>query len=374
MKKSLSIIIILTLFFGLAGCWDMEDVEEKTIITTIIIDKTDDGFAFFIEFPDSGAADQQGEQNSPKKNAFVEAKGATLDDVRKDFDRKINKSIFTGAVLCVMFTERMARYSIEEYIYRMRQDANFRKTLNIFILKSDPMEFLEKGPKKAPLVGMEVNGKLETLLKDGQAIKINALDILEGLSCDCKGFLIPAMALIEDDITLTGYSIFDMGCEIGFIPWEEADGILIMNGKKYRSTHVVPLDDTIFTVDVERIKKEYRTTYDNGRIDYEINIGFKAEFLYANKRISITEKILKQAEQRLNEILKGFIENEIHRAAAILSRDYLFFFDNFRIKYPVVYRDLDWAEAFPAINFKVNVAVKLKNNTRIQYREEDVRE
>jgi len=367
MKKILLLIITL-LLLGVSGCWDMEDIENKNIVTTVVIDKTDEGYELYLEIATTAATGQGSEsQQSPPNNIIIQSKGKTFEEVRKDLERKSNKTIFPGAISCIVFTERMAIDSLEEYIYRMRQDSEFRKTLSIFIFNGEPMELLEVKIKANPLVGLDINETLKSLQQIGQGIEITTLDILEGLCCPNKGFIVPTLSIINDSITVTGYSIFDKGKLLGLIESDEIDGLIALCGEKYRAGHVIIYEGVSYTLDIERTKKKFKVILENNNIVYHISIYFKGEILYSNKQITINQNTIKKINPIINEKIKTIIEEELTRSISTYKVDYLSLYDYFRIQHPVFARNNNWDTLYPTIKYNVDINIKLKNNFQIDY-------
>src|SRR5690554_5104116 len=185
MKKTIKIILIMLVYLIVtAGCWDMEDIEDYNILTTVIVDKTEEGFAFYVEIAPIGATQQgQEDKQANTQTIIMKGEGKTLAEARKNLNRKSNKTLFLGAISCLIFTEKVAKYSIEEYLYRLREDPQYRKTLSVYILKDDPMKLLNSQAENNSLIGMAIEECMQSLVKIGFSVDISVLEILEGLVC-----------------------------------------------------------------------------------------------------------------------------------------------------------------------------------------------
>lgn len=369
MKKTIKIILIMLVYLIVtAGCWDMEDIEDYNILTTVIVDKTEEGFAFYVEIAPIGATQQgQEDKQANTQTIIMKGEGKTLAEARKNLNRKSNKTLFLGAISCLIFTEKMAKYSIEEYLYRLREDPQYRKTLSVYILKDDPMKLLNSQAENNSLIGMAIEECMQSLVKIGFSVDISVLEILEGLVCPNNSYIIPVVATKENTITIDGYSIFNQGKEIGFIPLLEAEGLIILIGDKYQSVQTITYHDTTFTIDLKRKKKKYRVSINHNTIVYDIDISFESRILYPDKKISITEDKIYQINQILINQMKNIIENEIKKAVYIYNTDYLKFYDTFRIKYPQQCKNNNWREIFPTIKYNVKVNSKIEVSNKIDY-------
>lgn len=99
MRKPLK-LIAAALFFGLflSACWDMQDIENQNIVTAVIVDKTETGYALYIEVAAIGATaqGQEGAQQSPQ-NIIIRGEGETYESARKDLENKSNKTLLSAA-------------------------------------------------------------------------------------------------------------------------------------------------------------------------------------------------------------------------------------------------------------------------------------
>ncbi|MDI9507537.1 MAG: Ger(x)C family spore germination protein [Bacillota bacterium] len=369
MRKPLK-LIAAALFFGLflSACWDMQDIENQNIVTAVIVDKTETGYALYIEVAAIGATaqGQEGAQQSPQ-NIIIRGEGETYESARKDLENKSNKTLFIGGVQSLIFTEKVAEESIAEYIFRVRHEPLYRKTLRVFVLKGDPMEVLRSSNENNPLIGLAVNENITSLYESGYALDVNVLDILAGLSCPNKSLVIPTLEMIEDNVGTTGYTVFDNGKAKGFIPAEDAVGLLALTARKFKTTQTLRLRDVDFTVELKRTKKKIKSNREGGGAAFKIEVAFKAFLMYPSRKINVTAEIQSELKALLEEKMKESIIKEIIRATKTYETDYLDLYDVFRIKNAPYCREIDWKEIFPDIKYEASVKVDMKMNERIEY-------
>ncbi len=158
-----------------------------------------------------------------------------------------------------------------------------------------------------------------------------------------------------------------------FIPQEKSLGILylIQIGEKATPMflYVVKVDQVDYTLEATLEHENIAVTWDGVKASYVIDLDFSAEMLYQSSGAPISKQT-KSAIQA--ELLNQLRENvtEAIRTSLDCGCDYLSFSEPFRIKYPDVYEQLDWAAAFRDSEFAFNIDVQVKDNDAYDYVQE----
>jgi hypothetical protein len=97
--------------------------------------------------------------------AIVQGAGENFAKARSEIDRELNKPVYLGAVQSLIMTEKMADNGIEEYAYRVRETAEYRKTMDMIITPDDPENILNFRPENSATVGFAIEDTLQNLLK-----------------------------------------------------------------------------------------------------------------------------------------------------------------------------------------------------------------
>ncbi len=369
--KWFKIIVIITLIvFTTTGCWDSHDIDEKNIVTAVIIDKTDTGYAFMTEIAkiNENSGDQGNQQGGTSQKSIVhKSEGPTFEEAREYLERKSNAPIYLGAVQCVIFTEKMAYNGIEEYIYRIRQIPEYRKTLEVVVTPEKPEDLFKANTGNKDYVGFAIEDLLETLVDEGHCIHLSLAKLFEKLASPYKCYFVPTIGLRDNELALIGYSVFYDGICKGFIPAEESEGLILLKAEKPVGTFTVPYKENSFTIETHMTQRNTDVAYENGQIIFNIEYACDATLLYLKHNVSVTEDVTREIRMELEKILLKEISDTIIRSQTEFGYDYLYFYNDFRIEYPDVAKNIDWLQQYPNVQFNIEVSADLDTTGKLDY-------
>lgn len=370
------LVIVAVLLFPLiaSGCWDSKDINEKLIITAIAFDIKEDEIIYYIELAEINKA--QGDMGGSRaKFTSIKAHGKTLSEAKKNLDEKLNRPLYFSGVRAVIFTENFANQYLVEYLYRFRADENYRKKIQTVITTDDPETMFTTIQEKEASVGFAVEGLIESLDESGKSFSRTTMRLIENVSSDYTGILMSCVELKEKGIALTGYSVIDNNKITGFIPVEESKGVVFLKADKPKLTYAVPYNDMNLTINVELKKRKITASYKDGQIGFDIKCDFDAEVLYGDQKTPYNFE--KTAIKEVTEILKNMLLKELYdaveRAHAEYKCDYLQLDDEFRIRYPAEFENMDWKSEFPESIITINVSVDLSTTHMMDYGAVDVK-
>ena len=364
----IAIFIFLAVF--LTGCWDSVDINEKLIVTTIAFDVKDGEVWYYLEIAniESGKSKDAGE-SAGNKHIVRKGHGKTLTEVRDDLDTHLDKPLFLSGVRALMFTENFAKEYLVEYLYRYRVDETYRKKGLTVITKEDPEELYKIAHEGNASLGFMVEGIVETLDESGKSFLRTTMRLIENLSANYTGILIPCIGLQDEEISITGYSVINGPTVTGFLPVEESTCTMFFKVDKPKFHFIVPYNDMNLTLEVLLKKRKITPSYADGKINYDIKMEFRAELMYGDKKTpyNLEDADMREVTKILTAMLKQQISNAIERAQEEFACDYLQFDDIFRIKYPVEFQNMDWGKEFPQAGTTVDVKVDLSTKWGLDY-------
>jgi spore germination protein KC len=363
----IAIFIFLAVF--LTGCWDSVDINDKLIVTTIAFDVKGGEIWYYLEIAniESGKSKDAGE--SAGKYIIRKGHGKSLTETRDDLDTHLNEPLFLSGVQALVFTENFAKEYLVEYLYRFRVNETYRKKGLTVITKEDPEELYKIAHEKNASVGFLVEGIVETLDESGKSFKRTTMRLIENLSANYTGILIPCIGLQDEEISITGYSVINGPTVTGFLPVEESTCTMFFKVDKPKFHFIVPYNDMNLTLEVLLKKRKITPSYADGKINYDIKMEFRAELMYGDKKTpyNLEDADMREVTKILTAMLKQQISNAIERAQEEFACDYLQFDDIFRIKYPVEFQNMDWGKEFPQAGTTVDVKVDLSTKWGLDY-------
>ena len=371
--KLIFYVFLLSLSLLAAGCWDSTPIEETDITTTVLVDKTKNGYAFYTEIAsltgNSGGGEGGG---SAPQSKVMRAEGPSFVDAREGLERQGDKPVNLTGVQCVLFTERFLYSGINEYLYRFRQDTRYRKTAMVAATGENPDEIFAAASENNVLVGHVVNDTLDSLADIGQLYHFTMGDVLEVLACPCKGYLIPRIGLTEreKDIEVNGFYVMDGGVCLGIIPMEEGEFIVYIQGNVPPFRYAMPYNENSVTAELRLHKEPVKIEYAGGKIEIGLRFVCDTNLLYMNDDIKVDDAMMEEIGEELKRQLTEEFICVIRTSQEMFQLDYLKFHEAFRIHYPDAYKEMDWKEEYPKARITVDVAVNIKGSN-IDYEPEE---
>lgn len=373
------LIIILPLLT--TGCWDSLDINKKNVITATILDYKDNEYTFYMEVASvvtgvqqqggsgqqGGSSGQQGSSSSTNKVAILEGSGDTLAKARAELDAKADYPIYLSAVRTIIATDNLAKKGIEDWMNRIKEIREYRQTMRCVTTPSDPEELLKITTENAPSIGFGIDQMLQNLSDNGQVLHISSEDVLEKLVEEYTSFLIPAVAVEKNNVAFTGYTVFKDDKSIGFIPKADANSIVFMLNPHAFFIYSIPYNEGKATIKVRLSKKDLKPDYKEGKIVFDLDMGFDAEYMYADKVIPFDENMQKELTNSLKEHLLKELADMVIQSQQQFKSDYLEFNEAFRIAYPEEYKNMDWSKEYPKAEVHIKVDVKLESSPSMDY-------
>jgi spore germination protein KC len=367
-RRILSVILLLCMVLSASGCWDSEPIEKKDITTAVLVDKTETGYAFYVEIASlavKGGQSEGGGGGSSSSSAVIFGEGPTFVDAREAVDRQTDKPLYLAGVQCVVFSERMAYSGIEEYMYRFRQNPEYRKTAVVAVTGEAPDDLFRAASENNTLIGSAINDTLESLEQTGLVSRMTMGDVLEILSSDCGGYLIPRFGLTEreKDIEFNGFCVMDGDTYVGQIPIEEGEFTVFIRGDRLSFRYALSYQGHDYTLEIQHKKKSPKIHYENGEIRIELRFNCSADILYIGENRQVDNTMLAQVEAALKQQLTEEFIKVIRTSQEMFKLDYFQFCDAFRIRYPDEFKQMNWKEQYPHAKVTVDVAVDLRQGT-----------
>lgn len=364
---------VLVMCCILTGCWDAVDIDRRDICTAIILDRQGDQFAIYAEIAEVTGKKQNttGDKGGVQQNGTVVVcgRGATIPTARLNLDRALNKPLYLGAVQVLILTERMAEYGVEEYVMRLRQLNEYRKTMDVIITPDEPEAFLQVTPENDASVGFATEDTIETLRRKGRAYHMSLADLMEKHASKNPCYLLTTMSAKTGQIYPVGLMVMDHGKKIGFIPNEESNAFAIFTKKqaKIMVEDDVPMDGAHVAVEAKLKSRCIKVRWDGEKAVFTVTVKVDARVQYPNSERNITQDIARQLEESLVNQITGKINQTIEASQKNFHCDYLSFGEDFRIAEPEIYEDNKWQELFDGAEFSVRVFVQMLESRIIDY-------
>ncbi len=364
-KISRKLVIIILSLILLTGCWDYEDVNNKSITISIGVDRVNNMIEFSGEKAKITASSKKEEGKAQAAEVYkVLAYGKTFEEARKHFDAESPYPIFSGATRVVVFGTRFAKQGIEPYLNRVDSLYDYRKTLLTVVSREPAKQIFDLKVEKDISVGFLIEDMLNHLSKKGEALYPNIGESLSEIASGNTCYILPYIGIEHNVIAYLGLVVMKESKLIGIIDIKDTDGILYLLSKKPILSEAIPSsknENNIYSFRTTPKKRKIEASYEDEKVVININLDLTAELLYQYYMEKISDDEIKNMEKKISEKVRNSIASSIKKAQVEFKCDYFNFKKHFKVKYSKIFEKIDWEEKFTEAEVNVNVKTKMIN-------------
>jgi Ger(x)C family germination protein len=359
--------VFLIIILLLTGCWDAKDISDLNIASMVIFDKRGGEYYLYLEIANLVSSGSNQEQSKGPKSTFVSAHDVTMPEARESVERELDKEIYLSTIKTLVITSRAAETDLQEYLFRLRADPKYRQNLLLVTTGFEPEELMSVKPENNALIGFSIDDTLQALIDEGHVLKITTARCLQNLYIG-SAFIIPSIGIKNDQIEIDGYSVVSENKCIGFIPFKETRAIVYMYGEDPKWFYTVPVDDNKYTIEVRIGKRKTEPHYSGGEISFDLSYEFKATVLYYKETgKKLDEDTRNKIASALKDIIIGEFKSVLMKSQKELKSDYLGFDHELRLKYPDLFKNLDWRSEFQNVKFNLDFSVDIQVSKAMNY-------
>lgn len=349
------------------GCWDATEVNKMDLVTMVMLDRQGEQLMFTAEIPRIMPVSAEG-GSAGNKNAYIQGGGATLPEARNNIEQKLQKPLFLGTVRTLVITEKAAANDLTEYLFRLREDSTYRQKVILITTRNDPDTFnLFEGETDSP-GGFAINDMLTSLSQDGRTYMESTSHYVEDILSG-RGFVVHCVDVVNKQHALAGYSVFQNARDIGFIPAEQAKGLVYLLAYNPIFVYCIAFSQNFATVEVKLAGKKITPYYKEGTIGFQVQMKYDAMVQYFTQAqlFPLDQKALDEISQNLTQTLQEEIQNTIAQSQTQFQSDYLEFCNAFHMAYPDVYEKINWLAEYPKAQMKVQTKISMSVSQKMDY-------
>lgn len=371
-KKTCKIIIFTVIMCILSGCWDFKDINQKSVILSVGVDRVGDKIEFSGE---SASLEEVGQAEMQIGLAPVytyHALGNTFEEANLNSAQQFPFPIFLGATRVVAFGENYAKKGIEPYINRIDNKYDYRKTLLTVISSVPIFELFSTKVETDFAVGFFIEDTISYLTNRGKAVNTSVGEIVSKIAFESIGFVLPRIGLKNDKIFYEGLGVMKDAKLVGTINIKDVDGLTFLTSKNanYRKVLENPFNNNYsFALQISR--RNITTKYLNGKIIVNVDIEISSQLQYQYYIKNLDNTILKMLEEKLEEKIKNELVAMVKRTQEEFKCDIINIAGYFKAQNPKIYEEIDWKKEYLNSEFIINIDVNLKNQGFRDYSKKD---
>ena len=350
--------MLLLASFPLTGCWDAREVNNLNLCTMVVLDKKGDEFSFTLEIAKIMASGESGGGGGPRKQSYLTGSGKSLPEARADLDTQNDKPLFLGTVRALVLTEAAAANDFAEYMFRLRENQEYRQKVNIAIPGEARRALTGYDDESDQPAGFVIDDTIHTMQNSGQTCAVSTEEYNNDILSK-RGFVIQHIKLKDKQIKIDGYSVFRDAKLVGFIQIENSHGMTYLISKNPRWFYRLPGGGGFITAEVELRKREIKPSYQGGKIRFQIRLAFKATIQYTNDTglFPLNDQNIQKYSDDLNQVLASEVRMAVDQSQKQFQSDYLMFEEVFRLAYPDEFERMDWQAEYQAAEFDISTSV-----------------
>ncbi len=372
MKKPYKIILLLIGMWLLSGCWNYTEINEQANVSSIAIDKGEDGKKYHITAELISATADTKEANTPI--SFVEGDGNSVLDAFRKMVSVSSKKLYFGHCKIVVLSEDIAREGFLPILDMIMRDAEVRMTIDFIVSKEKTAkEILFQKPILEQIVGYEIDTSLdqnEDVLFESK--KREAYQIHNVLKSKGVSLMLPAVDVIslhkgETTFRLNGVAVFKEDKLLGFMDQEDTKSCLFANDQIKGGALSIPLDrirDNYMTAEITKNKTKVTPVLKDGKLSMEIlistDVNIEQFTPYGDMALESSCELINQyIEQRVSKVVKKVQQNygvDIFGFGSIIHRT--------QPKLWEQYKD-NWDEIFLTLPVSVKSSTNIKSSGAI---------
>jgi spore germination protein KC len=359
--KIIPLSMLLIISSTLTGCWDSVSIEKKNIVTLVVVDyeKEQEKYKFYLELANIMGKPGIGKANPPSYSLLM-AQGDSLIKARDAVNRKSDNQIFLAAVRAVVFSKGMAQKGIEEYLNRMKGNVDYRKSLDMVTSSTSPINLISDIPENDASVGDAIEDTLKDQMLLGNSFHVTAGDVMQAIADRKVGFLLPEINNLEDETSLTGYSVFKDAKAIGVIPAAERNGIVFFLAPNPAFFYEVAYKGKNLKIISSLKSKKIEPLLKKDQLTFSIDMTFDGQIEYIDKLFPITVKDKELISKKLGELIKEDLMKTLQVSQKKYRCDYLHFYKYFRAYKQSKFKTVDWEQMYADSIMKVRVKASIK--------------
>lgn len=389
MKFKARIIKIITisimLNMCLTGCWNSREVNSLAFMTSIGLDKTEDGIMLTIQVLNPRTIASQKTVNEPTVIVYTEEGKDTIEMIRKMITKSSRK--LNGTHLkTVVFGEDFAKAGITEVLDLIMREHQFRTDLYFVVAKDvTAHEVLNTLTDMDPIPSVKLYNSLHasdeiwagtktvktislvnSIVSDGENPVLTGVEI--GESHEEYDSLAKLEKMESDPLKINGLAVFDDDKFVGWLNEDESKGYnYIMGDVPSTMAHVEDESVGKITFEVTKTRTKRTASLVDGKLVITVDINITANIETASDKLDITKEENIQELEKLSEQKLDKVCNETLQRVQELGSDIFGFGEVVHRTYPELWGTLkdNWNSTFKDLPVEIHGKVKIEKTGTI---------
>ncbi|PQP80099.1 hypothetical protein C0Q44_29150 [Paenibacillus sp. PCH8] len=367
-RRFLNVGVILTCCLFCSGCWSKVEINERTFVTAMYVDKADTPgeIKLTLNMPLPNRISPEGSGSGKEPYAAVSATGPTIADAIERIQTDLTRKISWGHTRVIVFGEAYAREGIEDTMEWIARQPLFHMSSYVMVAKGKAKDISDLTPvfEASPSDVLQEFSTEENLLKTQMLSIFTADKMNQGFA---TSMLSPQQVSMVSEageskkwVSQIGGAIFRQMRMVGTLTDDEARAVSWAEQKLDSMTMAVRTQKQKASLTMYSMNSVIQVKIHNGEPLFLINLQGKAELNSVIPVLKAKDIVgLKDIEQAANEKMSAHLNHAIQRAKQ-QGADILMLGYRLEWKYPKL-----WDKLRPTWNKYVKNDLQYKVNTNI---------
>jgi len=371
-KNGASAALIILLISMLIGCWDRREIEERTSVFAIGIDRMSEQSELLevsVQIPIpiriSGSSGSGGSEDGQHTVKVEKASGRTVLEAMQSLQKKVNQQLFYGHTRVIAISEEAARMGVSTFFDSFRRDPQIRRLLWPIVIKGRAVDVLRINPNLEQIPTVYVMTMLENGAKTGTTTSMNLGLFFIKLTSKSRQPYLNYFQVSNGKLNWSGLALFHGDRMVGTLNDKETWALLRMAEKKNGGNISIPYQgdpSKLVTLNTVFASRKEKISYQNGIVEARIHMEIESNVLektFSSNLFNAEEiaQIEHDSEAYLNDTTNAVIQ----KLQQVYKTDVIGIGSRIRAYHPTTWRQLSWESDFPRAAIKTSFKVKIRN-------------
>ncbi|HEU4962836.1 MAG TPA: Ger(x)C family spore germination protein [Bacilli bacterium] len=370
---SLCLVLLLTSLV-LTGCWDRRELEERTSVVALAIDRVEQQegqqplvkLTVQIPIPIKIVGAGGGESGAGGKTSVkvMSATGFSMNDAITNLQQRLNQELFYGHTRVIAVSEDIAREGLAGIVDALRRSPQMRRLLWLVITPGEAEELLHADPRLEQIPIVYVMDLMENGAKQGRYPDLT----LGRWFIDRSSTGVQATANViestEKEVKWKGTALFRDDLYVGSLDENESWILLQVRSHEVGGDVTIPCPESAkqpsrgarkyMTVHPKKIHVEKQVTRSGDTFNMRVDVLVETDVTESMCELDFTRqetftKVKHALEEELNDRARKLIQDlqQTYKVDPIGMGNYV------RAKYLTDYEKLNWTKEFPKTKLEI---------------------
>lgn len=279
LKKSISILLVVALAFGLSGCWNRRELNSLGIVMGVAIDKTkkEGIIELSAQIVDTSKMQSGSVGGSGISYITISGEGHNPISIMRGFTHQISRKLYMPHNQMIVFGQALAKEGIHDALDFYLRDHETRLTVNVFVAKDKGKDVFDVEPELAKIPAADISLRIQAQSATSETATLTIFELMNCLASKTHSAVAPLVEVMEVDgkrkASISGGAVFKGDKVVGELDKMQTRGLLWVTDKVKSGIMELKIEDEQVNIEiVKAVSKATPEIKSNGEIHYKIKI------------------------------------------------------------------------------------------------------